>query len=447
MPVAFVVDDDQTFCAILTRFLQRAGLQTQVAHSLASAKQILEQQRFDIALFDYRLPDGTGLQLLEAAKQLQKDTPVVIMTSFSDVRTAVKSMQMGAYEYITKPINHEELLLIVQQGLQRQPTAPTGDDNQAAHYVAGESALSQKLQQQISLVAGTALSVVVQGESGTGKEQVARRIHAQSSRSAGPFIAVDCGTLSAELAGSELFGHVKGAFTGAVMNKNGKLLEANGGTLFLDEIGNLPYEVQVKLLRVLQERSFAPLGSNKERTTDIRIIAATNENLKQMARDGRFREDLYHRLNEFLIEVPPLRERSEDFEAFVAFFLADANALLQKNVRSIDATTMALLRRYDWPGNIRELKNIIRRMVLLTTGATATAESLPDDMMDELSEPAAPDVAIPGPDLKNMQENIEKSLITSTLEQVKYNKAKAARMLHIDRSTLYAKMKKYGLEI
>lgn len=447
MPVALVVDDDHTFCAVLTRFLERAGLQTQTAHSLAAGKQCLQSQKFDIALLDYRLPDGTGLQLLEAAKALHQDMPVVMMTSFSDVRTAVKSMQMGAYEYITKPINHEELLLIVQQGLQQHGPAATAPHNSTGQYVTGESAAAQKLQQQIGLVADTALSVIVQGESGTGKEQVARRIHALSSRATGPFVAVDCGTLSAELAGSELFGHVKGAFTGAVMHKNGKLLEAHGGTLFLDEIGNLPYEVQVKLLRVLQERSFAPLGSNKERTTDIRIIAATNDNLKQMAREGRFREDLYHRLNEFLIEVPALKDRTDDFEAFVAFFLADANALLHKKVDRIDADTMALLRRYDWPGNIRELKNIIRRMVLLTPGTLATADSLPDDMLDELSLPTAPAPAHAGPDLKHMQENIEKSLIASTLEQVKYNKAKAARLLHIDRSTLYAKMKKYGLEM
>jgi len=285
------------------------------------------------------------------------------------------------------------------------------------------------------------MSVIIQGESGTGKEYIARLIHSLSDRGAKPFVAVDCGTLSAELAASELFGHLKGSFTGAILNKKGKLEEADGGTLFLDEIGNLSYEVQVKLLRVLQERVIQPIGSNKEVKIDIRIVVATNEDLKAGVRNGKFREDLYHRFNEFKIEVPPLRKRISDFPLFVDFFIRESNRVLHRNVKQLSPEVQEIFSNYDWPGNIRELKNIIKRLVLLSKGEIASKDCLPEEMILDIGHPFRPE----GTDIKAWQENKERELIEKTLKEVKYNKSKAAKLLNIDRSTLYVKMEKYNI--
>lgn len=287
------------------------------------------------------------------------------------------------------------------------------------------------------------MSVIIQGESGTGKEFAARTLHLQSKRKNKPFIAIDCGALSKDLAASELFGHVKGAFTGAVADKKGSFEAANGGTIFLDEIGNLSYEVQVKLLRALQERVIQPLGSNKQIAVDVRVITATNDDLANSMKNGEFREDLYHRLNEFKIQLPPLRERGIDLELFIDLFVKLSNQELDRNVKEIDKDTRSLLLKYDWPGNLRELKNVIKRMVLLTSGTVATADSLPDEMKIAV----ATEVPLDNPsDLKAVNESNERALITETLAKVKYNKSKAAKLLNIDRKTLYAKMERYGID-
>ena len=440
-----VVDDDVTFSKIIENYLKKNGYNTDCCHNIKDAVTLLSQQQYAVLLLDYRLPDGTGLDVMAAEKKSGRYTPAIIMTSFNDVRTAVKAMRSGAFDYITKPVNQEELLMRLAEAIQtKEANEHSGTSTHEPFlmpFVEGVSPEAQKLQHQIQLIAPTDMSVIIYGESGTGKEYVARQIHHKSERSKYPFIAVDCGTLSTELAASELFGHVKGAFTGALNDKTGKFEAANGGTLFLDEMGNLDYGIQVKLLRALQEKIIVPVGSNREISFDVRIIAATNEDIKAGSGNGKFREDLYHRLNEFTINVPALRQRRSDLPLFVEYFIKESNHALKKTVEHVTPEVMELFEQYDWPGNIRELKNIVKRLVLLAAGSTATKDNLPDDMLLNIRYPSVD----PGTDLKLWQENKERELIEKTLIAVKYNKQKAAKLLNINRSTLYAKMDKYKI--
>jgi len=309
--------------------------------------------------------------------------------------------------------------------------------------IRGKSAIADRLYEHIALVAPTDMSVIIQGESGTGKEFAARTLHQQSKRAGKPFVAIDCGALSKDLAASELFGHVKGAFTGALSDKKGQFEAANGGTIFLDEVGNLSYEVQIKLLRALQERVIQPLGSTKQVAVDVRIITATNDDLNNSIQQGEFREDLYHRLNEFKIQLPALRDRGSDLELFINHFIQLSNRDLDRNVKSISADAKSLLLNYDWPGNLRELSNVIKRMVLLSPGDIAQVNALPDEMTIAVNQQTLPGSSS---DLKAVNEQNEKTLIAETLIKAKYNKSKAAKMLNIDRKTLYAKMERYGIE-
>lgn len=435
-----IIEDDLTFCQILEGFLTKNGFDVHVLHDVKKSIQLLDRQSFDLLLVDYRLPDGTGLDVLAHIREKGMFAPLIIMTSFNDVRTAVKSIQLGAFDYITKPVNPDELLMIINDALGKKKTIASTIEH--ADAIKGKSAIADKLYEHINLVAPTDMSVIIQGESGTGKEYAARALHAQSKRSGKPFIAVDCGALSKDLAASELFGHAKGSFTGAIDDKKGHFETANGGTLFLDEVGNLSYEVQVKLLRALQERTIQPIGSNKSVKVDVRIITATNEDLKANVNNGEFREDLYHRLNEFKIHLPALRDRGKDLELFINHFISLANSELQRSVRNISQQTKELLLQYDWPGNLRELKNVIKRMVLLSPGDTAEVDSLPDEMIIAINQSPKPS----GSDLKAINELNEKSIIVETLVKVKYNKSKAAKLLNIDRKTLYSKMERYQIE-
>jgi two-component system, NtrC family, response regulator HydG len=447
MASVLLIEDDITFSRILEGFLAKHGYRVTVNHSGKEGLKSFESKAFDIVLLDYRLPDTNGVDVLVEMKKMSVNIPVIIMTGFSDIRTAVKAIKLGALEYITKPVNPDELLMLVKEANKAERPTIKKKVARDGQFVQGRSTSAAKLHDYIRLVAPTSMSVIIQGESGTGKEYVARAIHRLSARSNAPFVAVDCGALSKELAASELFGHVKGSFTGAVQDKTGQFEAAHTGTLFLDEVGNLSYEVQVKLLRAIQERVITPVGSNKEVRVDVRIITATNDDLAVSVRQGQFREDLFHRLNEFMLEVPPLRERLDDLNEFLDYFRESANLELGKNVTGFDERVMRLFNGYDWPGNLRELKNVVKRSVLLTTADVVTIESLPMEMVTHARTPVAKTTpAVPIYDLKALQETQEKEMIMKTLQEVRYNKSKAARILNIDRKTLYLKMEKYGIE-
>jgi two-component system response regulator HydG len=444
-----VIEDDLTFSRILEGFLTKKGYSISVCHKGQDGLKAFNADSVDLVLLDYRLPDMTGMDVLADLKKVSLSLPVIIMTSFSDIRTAVKAMKMGAYEYITKPVNPDELLMLVQQALNKEKAAVLPEKApMTKKFVEGTSEGSRKLYDYVRLVAPTSMSVIIEGESGTGKENVARTIHMLSARSKAPFIAVDCGAISKELAASELFGHIKGSFTGAIQDKTGQFEEAHKGTLFLDEVGNLSYEVQIKLLRAIQERVIQPVGSNKEIRVDVRIITATNEDLSEGVRRGTFREDLYHRLNEFKLTVPAVRERGEDLEEFLDFFRELANQELNRNVTGFDPQVYEIFRQYDWPGNLREMKNVIKRAVLLTNDGLIKVSALPSEMLETVRNPPQK-ISADSPqiyDLKALQETQEKEMIIKTLHEVRFNKSKAARILNIDRKTLYLKIEKYGIE-
>lgn len=445
MASVLLIEDDLTFSRILDGFLSKKGYQVTTAHKGKDGLKAFESKSFDFILLDYRLPDTTGMDILLEIRKTNGTVPVVIMTSFSDIRTAVKAIKSGAYEYITKPVNPDELLMILQQALKKEKVSLPAE-NASPKIVLGTSAIAKDLHEMVKLVAPTNMSVLIEGESGTGKENVARTIHRMSPRTKGPFVAVDCGSLSKELAGSELFGHVRGSFTGALTDKMGQFEAAHRGTIFLDEVGNLSYDVQVKLLRALQERIVQPIGSNKEVKVDVRILTATNDDLAESVRKGEFREDLYHRLNEFKLKVPSLKERGKDLYEFLDFFREEANRELQRNVKGFSAEVVKLFENYDWPGNLREIRNVVKRSVLLTPEDCVGVNSLPREMIDNMRTLESREKTAGVYDLKALQEVQEREMILKTLQEVRYNKSKAARILNIDRKTLYLKMDKYGIE-
>jgi two-component system, NtrC family, response regulator HydG len=446
-----LIEDDLTFSRILEGFLKKQGHEIFLARKGREGMEIFTSKPVDLVLLDYRLPDGIGTDLLADMKNKKAEVPVIIMTGFNDIKTAVKAMKMGALDYITKPVNPDELLMLVNEGLSGTPEGQVAVANpprprikNRGVFITGHSASSQELHRYIDLVAPTNMSVIIEGESGTGKEYVARTIHQLSPRREGPFVAVDCGALSKELAASELFGHLKGAFTGALQDKMGQFEAATGGTLFLDEVGNLSYEVQIQLLRAIQERVVSPVGSNKTIAIDVRIITATNDSLTESVKLGGFREDLYHRLNEFKLKVPPLREREEDIMEFTEHFRSLANEELGRNTTSFHPEVLTIFKAYQWPGNLRELRNVVKRAVLLTASDKILKETLPQEMIQALYVTSGDNV---GTDLKAQQELREKEMIIKTLHEVKYNKSKAARLLNIDRKTLYLKLEKYEIDI
>jgi len=442
MAKILLVEDDITFSQLLQGFLDKNGYTVKAVNTVKQSLQLLQQQEFDLLLLDYRLPDGIGLDVFIKTIENGAKIPAIIMTSFNDVRTAVKAIQAGAFDYITKPVNPDELMMIIGEALKQANEKTSAANNINSIFIKGKSANADKLNGHIEIIAPTDMAVVLQGETGTGKEYVARTIHQLSKRAGKAFIAVDCGALSRDLAASELFGHLKGAFTGAIADKKGLFEAAEGGTLFLDEVGNLSYEVQVKLLRALQEKTIQPLGSTKQIAVDVRIITATNDDLVNSVENGDFRQDLYHRINEFKIQLPPLRERDDDLELFITHFINLSNKELGRNVEGISPEAKKILLQYDWPGNLRELKNVIKRMILLTPAGKAGVESLPDEMLFTiLQSPKNTDT-----NLKLLNEANEKEMISKTLQKVKFNKTKAAKLLNIDRKTLYSKIERYGLD-
>jgi len=447
-----VVEDDVSFANMLQGFLNKKKYNVEVSYSIKRAHELWTNFEFDMVISDYRLPDGTGLEFMQSIRDKGARVPFIIMTAFHDIRTAVRSMKSGAYDYITKPVNPDELLMLIESGfkLQEQQTVElkTSTKKESTNnipFIKGESNLSKQLYEYIELVAPTNMSVIIQGESGTGKEYVARTIHAKSTRANKPFVAIDCGVLTNDLASSELFGYVKGAFTGALQNKKGQFEFAHGGTLFLDEIGNLNYDVQVKLLRTLQEKVIQPMGANNTINIDVRILVATNDDLLGSVKANKFREDLYHRLNEFSIKTPPFRKRNVDLELFVNHFIKQANQELNKHVTGVDKAVFDLFLTYDWPGNLRELKNVIKRAVLLTKGDFILIDVLPDEMLSEINNSNFSSEVEPNAPVETDLKSAEKMLIEKTLKEAKYNKTKAAQILNIDRKTLYNKMQKYNL--
>lgn len=444
MSKILLIEDDVSFCKMLENFLTKKSYTVTTAFSAEEAKTKIKTQNFDLIIADLRLPDYDGIQLMSEFKSAYPTIPVILMTGYSDVNTAVKAIKNGAADYISKPFNPEEVLLVIANTLQnpivksaKERVDPAVKTNKKSdvEVVLGISAASKKLAEYIQLVSPTDMSVLIIGESGTGKEVIAKSIHQNSPRKNNNFIAVDCGAIPKELAASEFFGHLKGSFTGAINDKIGCFEAANKGTLFLDEIGNLTYENQIQLLRALQERKIKPVGSNKEINVDIRIITATNEDLRDAVKNGTFREDLYHRINEFSIQSPSLTERDGDLMVFADYFLDKANRQLNKNIIGFSPEVVIIFEKYRWPGNLRELQNIIKRATLLSQGDFIEKSALPLEVFQAENRPSS-DFSL----LEN-----EKDAILNALEETKNNKSEAAKLLKINRKTLYNKLKQYNI--
>lgn len=464
-----IVDDEINIGLLLSKFLTRNGYEVAISTSGNTALEMLAKESFNLVLCDFRLEDTDGREMLKKIKLLYPSTGVIIITGYSDIKLAVELIKMGAYDYITKPLYPDEILNTITKALETQEVLSKPETTSSVNttqvkkeknvvaglpeaFIVGESIASKDLLRQIELIAPTSYSVILTGESGTGKESVAQAIHIKSNRRDKPFIAMDCGSLTKELAGSEFFGHEKGSFTGALYTKIGHFEMANGGTLFLDEVGNLSYEIQAALLRTVQERKVKRIGGTKEIELDVRIIVATNENLHEAIQKGRFREDLYHRFNEFSIHLPPLRQRETDIILFAHQFLKFTNKELNRNVEGFSEEVTECLLTYNWPGNVRELKNVIRRATLLTETNKIQLKALPLEISTFAKVAAIENAVehIQGREsrkgLKDAALEAEYETILRVLKEVNFNKTKAAQVLNIDRKTLYNKMKAINLE-
>jgi two-component system response regulator HydG len=447
MSKILLIEDDISFCKLLEKFLIKKTFGVTIAFSAAEARLAIKKESFNLILMDIRLPDADGIGLMAEFKNSNPEIPVILMTGYSDVNTAVKAIKNGATDYISKPFNPDEVLLVITNAIQipQEEEVPAKENKinkkqpvSENEFVKGISTASKKLLDHIQLVSPTDMSVLIIGESGTGKEIIAKSIHQQSNRKNNNFIAVDCGAIPKELAASEFFGHLKGSFTGAINDKIGYFEAANGGTLFLDEIGNLSYENQIQLLRALQERKIKPVGSNKEINVDIRIVTATNEDLREAVKNGDFREDLYHRINEFSILSPSLTDREEDLMVFADYFLEKANEQLNKDIIGFSPEVIAIFQKYNWPGNLRELQNCVKRSTLLTRGDYIESDVLPAEFFQtQIKQHSA--------DTFSLSEN-EKGAIINALSRTQNNKSEAAKLLKITRKTLYNKLKQYDID-
>lgn len=455
MPHILIVEDDIAFGTMLQTWLRKKGFEVDKATSVGAAVKLLVDNAANLVLSDLRLPDHDGLRLLKWMRDHDNNAPFIVMTNYAEVQNAVLAMKSGAADYIAKPVQPDILLQKIKDALSAanaQPVqtvaTPVAPDKpvrnkpvksqkreDSPRYIEGKSEASRQLYSYVELVAPTPMSVLILGASGTGKEYVARRIHELSQRHDRPFFALDCGAIPRDVAASEFFGHKKGAFTGADTDKRGAFEMANGGTLFLDEVGNLSYDVQVQLLRALQERRIRPVGGTEEIPIDIRLVCATNENLAEAVADGGFREDLYHRINEFTIYMPKLSERGTDLFLFADLFVRHANEELDREVEGFDSAAAEMLASHPWTGNLRELNNVVKRAVLLTRGKYITPL--------ELSQAMPP--SQPEPTMALHDEDSERSRIVAALRQTNGNKAAAARLLGIDRKTIYNKIERLGI--
>jgi len=469
MKKILIIDDEVNVALLLSKFLTRNGFDVTTASTGSIGMEYLKNGDFNLVLCDFRLEDTDGREMLKNIKTQYPKTGVIIITGYSDIKMAVELIKMGAYDYITKPLYPDEILNTITKAIETHyalvednKAEPASNDKSsreskkqvfANEFVTGTSKVSKELLRQIELVAPTNYSVIILGESGTGKESVAKSIHLNSPRYNQPFIAMDCGSLTKELAASEFFGHEKGSFTGALYTKIGHFEMANGGTLFLDEVGNLSYEIQAALLRTVQERKVKRIGSTKEINLDVRIIIATNENLQDGIQKGKFREDLYHRFNEFSIFIPPLRDRGGDIMLLADHFLKIANHELGRSVSSFSPEVIESFMNYRWQGNIREMKNVVRRATLLTEGNEITMKALPLEISnfkmpvyDYTPVSEAHEVKENRHDLKNAALEAEYETILRVLREVNFNKTRAAEILNIDRKTLYNKMKAINIK-
>ena len=488
MEKILIIDDNNDICLLLERFLSKQGYKTASVQRGDDGLTLLRKEAFELVICDFKLPDIDGLEMLRRIKVMHPTTAVIIITGYSDVRMAVQTVKHGAYDYVTKPLYPDEILYTIKAALERRlqtlnqpksataasakaspakaPTAKVALTPDGKRFIFGKSRVAEQLQKHIDLIAPTDMSVIITGETGTGKEFVANAIHLKSKRADKPFVAIDCGALSKELAGSELFGHIKGSFTGAMADKAGSFEYANGGTIFLDEIGNLSYDNQIKLLRVLQERKIRRIGSNQDIPVDVRIVVATNEDLREAVRQGKFREDIYHRIAEFEMHLSPLRERKADIMIFAEHFLELANRQLEKEILGFEEEAKEKLKEYYWHGNLRELQNVVKRAVLLTQGDYIEADVLPQEIVSpqyftqedagitsnlQISyDPARPGIPVfsqSAANLKSVSENAERAAILKVLEKTGYNKTRAAEVLNIDRKTLYNKLKAYDIHL
>lgn len=455
MPNILIIEDDAAFCQMLQKFLIKHNYNVAICFTAPEAKSKLKESSFDLVLTDLRLPDYDGIQLITDIKKANENTQVIVMTGYAEVGTAVKAMKKGAFDYIAKPFTPDDITKVIEKALKTKddlqtPKSKSKDivfDNKEngerlqhkSNIVKGISEASNTLDEYVKLVAPTDMSVLITGESGTGKEVTAKAIHDNSNRKDFNFIAVDCGAIPKELAASEFFGHIKGSFTGAVEDKIGNFEAANGGTLFLDEVGNLSYQNQIQLLRALQERKIKKIGSTKEIEVDLRIITATNEDLNEAVEKGTFREDLFHRLNEFSIHIPSLEERFEDLAMFAEHFLDKANTNLNKNVYGFSEEVWDAFRAYHWPGNLRELQNVVKRAVLLTTGDKINLQVLPKEVLESNRKSTS--------DENFSKSDFEKDRIIKALKKTNFNKSKAAKLLRVTRKTLYNKINHYNLDL
>ncbi|SEK48676.1 two-component system, NtrC family, response regulator HydG [Chitinophaga rupis] len=466
-----IIDDEPGICSLLRTILGKQGFMVDTTLSGNTALKMIKEKSYDIVFCDFRLKDKEqdGSTLLQVIHTANPETAVIIMTGYPDVRIAIRLIKEGAYDYLPKPFTATQITEVANRASAAQPLPVTalitpsplnvsapkkGPGLQLSdHYVYGESERARELLQQIKLVAPTNYSIVIYGETGTGKESVARLVHMNSARAQQPFVALDCGCLTDELAASELFGHEKGAFTGAINAVQGAFREAQGGTLFLDEISNLSYNVQIALLRVVQERAIRPVGSTREIPVDIRLIVASNEDPAKSVEKGNFRQDLFYRLNEFNIAVPPLRERLQDLPLLINGFVEEIQEELQKKCGAFSDDVIEHFYTYAWPGNIRELKNVIRRLCLLSVGLQEIPLSfLPQEMMTAPQEPllAEDGAAVAQEDqhhLKTISRQAEYDKILSVMKQALYNKTKAAQLMNIDRKTLYNKLHLYKIKL
>ncbi|MGI5864383.1 MAG: sigma-54-dependent transcriptional regulator [Myxococcales bacterium] len=455
MAKALVVDDEQNLRRVLAAMLKREGYEATVAENGVQALAELRKNGADVVITDQVMPEMDGLSLLKAVLADFPDVPVIMITAHGTVDSAVEAIKLGAFDYITKPFDQEELKTVIAKAARTRDlsksSVPAPSDEKARLALVGASASMQEVFKILDKVADTPSTVLITGESGTGKELVATALHAGSSRRNKPFIRINCAAIPKDLMESELFGYERGAFTGAVTSKPGRFELADGGTLFLDEIAEIPPEMQVKLLRALQESEFERVGGIKTLKVDVRLIAATNRDLKKEVAEGRFREDLFYRLNVVPIALPPLRERTEDIPALVRHFIDKYNKRLNKKVQGIEPEALEVLQEYGWPGNIRELENLMERMLLFAEGPILLASDLPEPLksVDTVKVPVL--TAAPGGDasmkeiVRQAAAELERDLIGRALEETGGNVTQAAKKLKISRKSLQIKMKEFGL--